>query len=154
MNQLGDFQIAASNRLYDGLAVELGRSDATGAAYLYGYAIECALKAGFFALWPGVRSNDAWDAVKHNLKSAAAHENARWGRAGTFHDLDMLRDAYLYARGTHGTPLNSVELSLLGGALQHAVSVWSVELRYSGTPTPSADVEALRTSAETLLSLI
>jgi hypothetical protein len=154
MNTLGDFQSAAIDRLYDGIAVELGRTNATGAAYLYGYAIECSLKAGFFRVCPGVVMTDLWDAAKQNLRTYAALQDPKWAGSWGFHDLHLLLDAYMAVRVQAGVPLSAAAAADLRRVVLKAVQIWSVDLRYTAAPLPSPEVLAMRECAELVVSLV
>jgi HEPN domain-containing protein len=118
----------AALQRYDDAEVLLGASRTTGAIYLAGYAVECALKALILSYLGAKRR-------------AIVLESFRGNRG---HNLESLREQFQKASGTKLSRAIAEELS--------HVSSWTTDMRYeTGTVRMSEAKEFLRASQAILI---
>lgn len=141
-----DYELAAVERLWDGLCAGIGRNGGTtGAVYLFGYIAEMCMKSAYFRA-SGVPATSPVNGLLPQLRMAAsAATGSRVYARSSFHDLDMLCHALVHVRRSVGRPLPpTVELDLRTHTAM-ASRRWSTDLRYSPAVIPEADAnEGLR----------
>lgn len=126
------YEAAAGERLYDGMAIALtdGRETSRGSVYLFGYVIEMVLKAAYFRLvgWNPAQPVD--------LKIMARSLGKRSLGAGEAHDIDLLWRALHAERTTAGLAphVDGQAKSQRSGAN------WDIDQRYDSSACPSGVV--------------
>lgn len=145
---INQYEIAAVERLFNGLAVAVcdGRESSRGGAYLFGYVVEMTLKAAFF------RVNGANPAAPVRFSSTAKAVNRSQLSASEAHDIRLLRDALLNERAKHGLLLDPLLTLELNSRTERVSRLWSVDMRYDGSPMPTTDIGQMFEDASWLVS--
>lgn len=128
---IDQYELAAAERLYDGLAIALdpGRSESRGSVYLFGYVIEMVLKAAFFRV-VGSHAADPSDSA------LIAREIGRRRLQGAeFHNLALLHEALVSARRSRRPVLENSVAAELRRRIERCESRWDVDMRYDGSRT-------------------
>ena len=136
---INQYEIAAGERLVDGLAIAVtdGQETSRGGAYLLGFVIEMVLKAAFF------RVRGINPATPVNLSAIGGAVGKKKFGASDGHNLRLLRDALIAERLRKGLGIAPVLRTELDRRVDRAFAIWSVGLRYDGSPMPDGEVAVM-----------
>jgi hypothetical protein len=145
-----DLELAAAERLWDGVSIAVTRSGRdVGALYLFGYVAEMILKASFFRA-QGVPPAQPVTGQLDQLRIAAGSPGAGFVRRD-YHNLRMLSLALLNARRSTGRPMpRGVERRL--HAQVRRLARWGPDLRYEHRAVRAATVNNALGAADWFLA--
>lgn len=149
---IGEFRLAAEQRFQDGLALA-ARGRRTAAVYLWGYAAEMTLKAGFFSLIGFAPSQAITRVDLRGARNRAMGMGIGW-RGNNFHDLQAWSQLLVMMRSTaqhmaYSVPGMDKRVLHCGQLLQ---VLWSETLRYHKNMAYDYEVAQVREAAEWLLA--
>ncbi len=119
---LGDFELAAEERYWEGMELLLVPRNAMG-IYLLGYSAEMLLKSAFFRL-DGATPRDV---VKPRLKSAKTNQLIP---AESYHSLLFWLAVIRESRIRQSKPLDAAFDRLAGRRISGIYDEWWIEMRY------------------------
>ncbi|MFH0980959.1 MAG: hypothetical protein V2A79_05420 [Planctomycetota bacterium] len=143
---LEEMDAAREDRYWDGLACAC-EDRAFGASYLFGYAIEMALKVALFRFRHVMPMAD----LRPELTRVRLMAKTRGVR--NLHDLSFWAETLLAERLGSGLPLDPISAGILRAEVGAAAYHWSEVLRYRRSVAADRECEELRGAYEEIVSL-